>query len=112
MNPVCHSMHVTHERAMTPFKVRFNPGQSISPARNREEVHRPLPRLSERLAQSRDVDLQIVLFDDGAWPDLFEDRVFRHFLSVRLRQHSQHLERAGFERDFDCVAEKLPVCQV
>ena len=29
MNPVCHSMHVTHERAMTPFKVRFNPGQSI-----------------------------------------------------------------------------------
>jgi hypothetical protein len=58
-------------------------------------------------AQRRDLDLDVVLFDHRAGPDLVQQGLLRHQLAPRFEQHHQHVEGARPELDQRSVSEQL-----
>jgi len=61
----------------------------------------------EHLAQCRDVDLQIILFDDPAGPNALHQRILADDSAARLDQCHQHVERARSKFHRPIVGKQL-----
>ena len=61
----------------------------------------------EGVAQCRDLDVQVVLFDDLVRSDTLDQRVFAHHSPRRLDQRHQHIEGAPAEMDRSTIGKEL-----
>ena len=72
--------------------------------------HRPdqIPVLSERLAQRRDLNHQVVLFDHRIRPNAAQDLVFGDEAAACLGEDHEHIEGAAAKLDRDPIGAELP----
>lgn len=61
----------------------------------------------ERLAQRRDLDVEVVLFDDDAGPDAVQQLVLRHQGAVRFDQRHEDLEGTAAQLDRRAIRNQL-----
>ena len=61
----------------------------------------------ERLAQRRDLHLQVVLFDDPAGPDAAHQLVLAQDRAARVDQRDEHVEGAPAQLERDAVCEQF-----
>ena len=66
---------------------------------------------AEGLAQGVDLNLQVLLRDNNAWPHTAHQLVFGDQRSVGLQQHQEEIEGARPQLYRRAVSDQLPVAQ-
>ena len=64
----------------------------------------------EESAQGADLDLEVVLLDDQAFPDLADQLVLGYYAVAMLQQHEQHIEGSRANRRRPAVDQHLSLC--
>ena len=88
------------------------PDEAVAAARHGHQVALPALFLVERLAERRDLDLEVVLFDDQPRPYPGQEFILADDISSGRGQHGQDVERPAAEPHRDSVARQLPPPEV
>ena len=83
-------------------------GKSVAPAELRADK---ITALAESLAQRRDLDLQILLGDDDAWPGSAQQLLLADQCTIRFEQDEEQIESARPQLDRDSLEKQLPLAQ-
>src|SRR5262249_22885130 len=83
-------------------------GKSVAAAELRADK---ITAVAEGLAQRRDMDLQILLDDNNAWPDPAQQLLLSDQRTIRFEQDQEHIESACPQLDRGALAKQLAPAQ-
>ena len=67
--------------------------------------------IAESFAQGRDLNLQVLLGDEDAWPDTAQEILLADQCTIGLEQYKEEIKGAGSERDGDSFGKQQALAQ-